>query len=316
MRKYTNWILVSCFCLLLILLISLWVANERNYSAIKEAQNMEQVRIRKIKSHDLFHLERLKKTDSTFVINITDLEEANERFEELFLFVDNNTNRAESLINKDLDRMNLYMAIGIGFIGIIGIFVPILVNLISVQDLKDKLNEVPEKQDIDDALKNSKKALEKSETVNQLSEDIDTLNTDYNKTVPHVTSLIVQGAISRFFNMSPLVLTRMSRKKDRSYFTALLQTVKNAFDSCLNDDKHNISSSEYLKDTIRDFASYIISPQMHTVYFEQEEFTLFTKLSENLISLSKSTVENENTNISKVTVSIDEIIKKIDSRKN
>jgi hypothetical protein len=315
MNKNINLILGIGFATLLILLICLWLVNASNYSEFVETQRIENIRIKKIKSHDLYTLERIKKTDSTFVVNIADLEDANERFEELFLYVDNNTNRAESLINKDLDRMNLYMGIGIGFIGIIGIFVPILINIISVQDLREKLNEMPAIKDINEALENSNKALVQSETVNQLSQDIESLNSDYNEKVPHVTSFILQNAIGRFFNMSPLVMTRMARQNDKNYFIGLLLTVKNAFKTCAEDDKHKIFDNQFLKDTIRDFAEYITSPVMHTVNFSQNEIELFFQLAEDLVELSSSSsFEEEDSRVGTVNNSIENIIDAIQAR--
>jgi hypothetical protein len=292
-NKTYNWLIIIAIILPLFLFIFQWNKFENSLNVFKRQQEKDFKSIEEIQSKSLIQFRQLKKKDSTVVIKIDELQKINERYDQLFKFVNNNTNRAESLIDKDLDRLNLYLAIGIGFIGILGVFVPIVVNLMSVQDLRDKLNEIPEKVKIDEALKNATEAIEKAKNLEDLELKISTLSGNYNKAVPIISTLILQNSIGRFFNITPYILTQLSRQNDRTYFIDLLNSIKSGFEYCDRDKDHTFQNNDFLKSTIKDFRIYITSAKFQTTAFNESIVTKFGELSELLRLLVNAGPQDE-----------------------
>jgi hypothetical protein len=309
---YTSYIALAFVSLLLLLFIFFWVSLEKDIRSLKYDNGKELNQIEKIRTNLLIDLKTKLAGDSTIVIQIDDIEKINERYDDLYLYVRENTNRAESLINKDLDRLSLYMAIGIGFVGILGIFVPILVNIMSVQDLRDKLKDAGTKEEINKVSKKAEEAIEKTAKIEGVLQSIEKLNNGYNKTVPAVTTLIIQAAIGRFFNITPTMMTQLARGNQRDYFIEILDTIKVAFQSWDNNDAHNIIDDQVLQSTIRDFSLYIGNLRFQTSSFSKEVFIKFQDLNVSLEKLINSSAENEsmaNKSVQKAIDNINEALK-------
>lgn len=309
---YSAYISLAGVSLLLFLFMFFWVYLEKDIHSLKYDNNKELNRIEKIRTNLLVDLKTKHAGDSTIVIQIDDIEKINQRYDDLYLYVKDNTDRAESLINKDLDRLNLYMTIGIGFVGILGIFVPVLVNIMTVQDLRDKLKNVATKKEIKIVSIKAEEAIEKSGKIEEVIENIESLKEGYKQTVPAVITLIIQAAIGRFFNITPTMMTQLARGKQREYFIEILDSIKTAFQSWDNADDHNIKDNEVLQSTIKDFSIYIGNLRFQTSSFSKEVFKKFEELNVALEELIRANKENEseaNVKVQKAIESINEALK-------
>lgn len=305
---YSSYIALAGVVSLLFLFMFYWVSLEKDIHNLKDDNEKELKRIEKLRTNLLIELNEKQVGDTTIVIRINDIEEINERYDELFLYVRDNTNRAESLINKDLDRLSLYMAMGIGFVGILGIFVPILVNVISVQDLRDKLNKIPNKKRLDQIEIKATNALEKAGKINDIEAGIVKLEEGYQKAIPGVTTLVLQTAIGRFFNVSPYLLTKLARSTEREYFIQVLETIRDGFNYCDISPEHSIVSDEFLKSTITDFRMAITNARFQTTFFNKTVNIKFDELNIKLKELNKSSKANESDINKEIRDKIDEII--------
>lgn len=295
--------------LLLVLFSAQWISLSNNLQDYKEEKDIELSNIKKIREDALINIENTKINDTTVVVKIEDIQVINERYDELFEYVKNNTNRAESLIDKDLDRLSLYLAIGIGFIGVLGVFVPILINLMSVHDLRDKLNNTPNKNELNDISIQANNAMEKVKKLEGLDGKIEDLTDWYKESAPAITSLILQNAIGRFFNISPFLITRLTRNKEKVYFIELLKTIKDGFKKCDDDQNHSIESSQFLKDTIKDFRIFITNKSFHSSMFNENVVEKIEELSQLLKNLIESSSDTESEINKAVREKLNEIIK-------
>lgn len=304
---YSSYIALAGVSFLLFLFMFYWISLEKDIRSLKYDNGKELNRIELLRTKLLTDLNEKKLTDSTIIVQIEDIEKINERYDNLYLYVRDNTNRAESLINKDLDRLSLYMAIGIGFVGILGIFVPILVNIMTIQDLRDKLKDAATKEEINEVSKRADEAIEKSSEIKGVIQRIEELNRGYSQTVPAVTTLIIQAAIGRFFNITPTMMTQLARGNQRVYFIEILDSIKIAFQSWDNNDAHNIIDDKVLQSTIRDFSLYVGNLRFQTSYFSKDIFIKLQELNEALEELLKASAENESIANKKVQNAIDNI---------
>lgn len=296
-----NVLLVFLGLLMVLLLSAQWFHLNKNIRAYKTQQDEELRHIQKLKGGVLMNLSQIKEGDSVVEIEITDIEEINNKFDYLVDYVDSNTNRAESIIDKDLDRLNLIITVGIGLLGLLGVFVPLAVNVISAQDLRSTIDDIQLK--IEDHKKFQK----------EFSEGMLKLTEDYNKAVPEITTLILQNAIGRFFNISPLIITRLSRNEDRDYFIELLDSIKLAFLHCDGDTNHVISKNGFLKSTIKDFRRFILNEKFNSVNFSITIVEKFRELSQLLGVLSEANEVEQGEAHIQVRHKIDEIIEELKS---
>jgi len=283
--------------ILLLLIIALfcwqWYCLDRKISDYKTEKEIQNKRFFKTKDFEFINLDSLEKNGQKVILTKRDIYRINENIKSLSEIVYQESNRAESIIDKDLDRLNLYMAIGIGFIAILGVFTPILVNILSVEDLREKMKEMPSADEIGKLSKDVKTALNKSTEIAGISESFDNLKNKTDKALPSISTLILQNAIGRFFNISPYILTNLNRKKDRQYFTDLLEYIRKGFDNCKNDKEHFISKDDFLKATIKDFCTYIKDPKSHSSAFTREISTEFYHIYNVLKELLACTDEKE-----------------------
>lgn len=293
---------------LVLIFVIFWFKMERNFRDFKIHQSTEMKKIEELKSESLINIEKIRLTDTTLVVKIEDIQTINERYDNIYNYIKDNNNRAESLINKDLDRLNLYMAIGIGFVGILGVFVPLLVNVISVQDLRDKLNNIPNKKRLKDIENKANNALQKADKIDTIEEGINKLEAGYNKAIPGVTTLILQTAIGRFFNVSPYLLTKLARSTERNYFIQVLETIRDGFNHCDISPEHSIVSDEFLKSTIKDFRMAIMNSRFQTTFFNKAVNIKFDELNIKLKELIEANKEDESRINKEIRDKIDDII--------
>ncbi len=305
---FTSKIALLFIAFLVFIFAIFWVKMEGNFREFKIHQKSEMKKIEELKAATLINIEKFRLTDTTVTIKIEDIQVINERYDNIYNYVKDNNNRAESLINKDLDRLNLYMAIGIGFVGILGVFVPLLVNVISVQDLRDKLNKIPNKKRLDKIEIKVTNALEKADKINDIEAGIVKLEEGYQKAIPGVTTLVLQTAIGRFFNVSPYLLTKLARSTEREYFIQVLETIRDGFNHCDISPDHSIVSDEFLKSTIKDFRMAITNARFQTTFFNKTVNIKFAELNIKLKELIEASKANESSINKEIRDKIDEII--------
>jgi ElaB/YqjD/DUF883 family membrane-anchored ribosome-binding protein len=196
------------------------------------------------------------------------------------------------------------MAVGIGFMTLFGIFIPILVNLLSVNDLKEKLKELTS---------NTEKALAKSESIDTIKENLENIKIDINKINPEISTITLQIAINRLFNLSPSAIAKISRKGDFSLYANLFENIKQELQKCNSNQNHTIISSTSIRDTLNDFSEMLVNEktQFNTFLDSRKILDNYTNLSASLKQLSNSTIENENDNYQTVCSQIENLIKQI-----
>lgn len=280
-----------------------WWQSTNNLNSYKVEKDRQYNHLVKIKTN-LIDVDKIQQKDSLMLLNKESIIEINNNLNLLAEEIFNERNRAESIIDKDIDRLNLYMAVGIGFMSLFGIFIPILVNLLSVNDLKEKLKELTS---------NTEKALAKSESIDTIKENLDNIKIDINKINPEISTITLQIAINRLFNLSPSAITKISRNGDFSLYSSLFENIKQELIKCNSNQDHKINSSISFRDTLNDFSEMLVNEKtlFNTFLDSRKILDNYTNLSASLKQLSNSTIENENDNYQTVCSQIENLIKQI-----
>lgn len=299
------------FCFICLFTLFWWKSTENLYSykVEKDKQYNHLIRIKT----NLIDVDKIQQKDSLMLLNREALIEINNNLNLLAEEIFNERNRAESIIDKDIDRLNLYMAVGIGFMTLFGIFVPILVNLLSVNDLREKLKEMPPKETIDSLISNTKIALEKSEAIDNVKETLNNIQVDLSKLNPEISTITLQIAINRLFNLSPSAITKIFRNGDFTLYSSLFENIKQELNKCNLNQEHKIHSSTSFRDTLNDFSEMLVNEktQFNTFLNSRKILDNYTNLSASLKQLSNSTIENETENYQKVCSQIENLIEQI-----
>lgn len=290
------------FCFVCLFTFFWWQSTD-NLNSYKVEKDKQYNHLVKIKTN-LIDVDKIQQKDSLIVLDKEAIIEINNNLNLLAEEIFNERNRAESIIDKDIDRLNLYMAVGIGFMTLFGIFIPILVNLLSVNDLKEKLKELTS---------NTEKALAKSESIDTIKENLENIKIDINKINPEISTITLQIAINRLFNLSPSAIAKISRKGDFSLYANLFENIKQELQKCNSNQNHTIISSTSIRDTLNDFSEMLVNEktQFNTFLDNRKILDNYTNLSASLKQLSNSTIENENDNYQTVCSQIENLIKQI-----
>lgn len=310
LKNIGKWFLI----LFTILSIIQWCFVNNQLSSIKEQNRQKLDTLIKLNSNDELKFSKTK--EGKYFIEAEELVKVNNKIKSLSKEVYSETHRAESIIDKDLDRLNLYMAIGIGFMTLLGIFVPVLVNIISVQDLKEKQNNLEfmhntlklktenlDSDELKEAIENAKKAKDNSG-------EIEKLLSISNQILPKISTLSLQISINRFFNMNANYLQEFALRGNYDRYNNLLNIIKDELIKCKDDDLHKIYADQSLKDTISDFSRILFDERfVFATYITIPEISdKFIELSLSLNELALSTQENEAENYNKVIFKIEELI--------
>ncbi|UKT65459.1 hypothetical protein [Pedobacter mucosus] len=290
-----------------------WRCLYNNIELVKESNKKNFESFLQTKKSKPFNLDLKKINGKQLLIDSKEIDKINTHIDLLTDQVYKESNRAESIMDKDFDRLNLYMALGIGFMTLFGIFIPLIVNVLIVNDLRDKIKEMPSASVIDLLTLNTNKALESSEKVEKLSEDIDELVKKTADVYPKISTLSFQIAINRLFNVSPTAITKILRKRDFTLFKNLFQNVKNELEKCQNDVDHKIHDNESLKQTISDFAVMLKDEKykFSSVLNSRNLVIKLDSLSTILVKLSLSNESNEIGNCLDTIEILDKVILEI-----
>lgn len=267
-------------------------------SSIKEQNRIKLDSLTKLNSVE--DIKFCKTKDDKYFIEANELMKFDDKLKSLSKEVYNETHRAESIIDKDLDRLNLYMTIGIGFMTLLGIFVPILVNIISVQDLKEK------QLSFNDKLSDFELRIDKLPKEEELNLAIE----NSNKVSSKISTLSLQISINRFFNMNANYLQEFAFNGNFDRYVNLLNLIILELNKCKEDTSHNIYEDDSLKDTISDFSKILYDERFIFATYIQNPVIpeKFVEIAESLRNLSNSIADNENENYDKATTLINELI--------
>lgn len=303
------------FCLLIILLFcTQWylTSKELEEYKIEKTNQLKKVHTKT----NLIDIDRLEKSKKNIVIKKEDLEEINSNINHLAEEVYSEQNKATTIIDKDIDRINLYMAIGIGFIAIIGIFIPLVINYLGHDDLKEKIKELQEEtkklqdktkklnsEELDKAILNANEALSKSAAIDGIKDNLD-------EVIPKVSTISLQIALNRINNMTSIAIKNIRLHKNYTLFNELFNHLKEELNKCNDDKNHSISENKPLIETLKDFVQMFNDEKIRFVSILNKkgldiEFHNLTLGLEKLIDSKK---EEEEKIYKEITSTIDKIL--------
>jgi len=121
--------------------------------------------------------------------------------------------RTKEEVNRDIDRLNTWVTIWIGFIGLIGIFIPIILNI----DVSKNISE---------AIKSAKIAKEKSEEANNKANEAISIIASKQESIDKIEN--IESKVSDVEALSNDAISKAEKAKEKS-MTAIQETklVKN-----------------------------------------------------------------------------------------
>jgi hypothetical protein len=154
---------------------------------------------------------------------------------------------------------------------------------------------MPEKNVVNDAIEKSNNLLEKTK-------QIDEIKTKTDDVLPKISTISLQIAINRLFNVSTIAVRKLI-KGDNSMYLSLFEQIKDELIKCKEDDLHKINGHSSLKQTLKDFSEMLQVEQFRfsTILQKRKLDVQFSNLANNLntlvISESYNEIENYETTI-------------------
>jgi hypothetical protein len=303
--------LLIVFILLFLSLFGIqWYSLCNNLKEYKVEKN-NQLKILANTKTNLIDVSKLEKSKNLIIIKKEDLVQINENINRLAEEIYNEKNKATTIIDKDIDRLNLYMAIGIGFISIIGIFVPVITNFLSHDDLKEKIKilqedtKILDSEKLEKAIKNANEALSKSAAIDGIKDNLDDV-------IPKVSTISLQIALNRVNNMTATAIKNIRLHKNPKLFNELFNHLKDELKKCKDDDNHSISENKPLIEALNDFVQIFNDEKIRFVsILNKKGLDLeFDNLSLGLQKLIKSKKEDEEKIYEEINSTIDKILVK------
>lgn len=301
--------LLIVFILLFLSLFGIqWYSLCNNLKEYKVEKN-SQLKILANTKTNLIDVSKLEKSKKLIIIKKEDLVQINENINRLAEEIYNEKNKATTIIDKDIDRLNLYMAIGIGFISIIGIFVPVITNFLSHDDLKEKIKILQEdtknldSEELGKAIKNANEALSKSAAIDGIKDNLDDV-------IPKVSTISLQIALNRINNMTATAIKNIRLHKNPKLFNELFNHLKDELKKCKDDDNHSISQNKPLIEALNDFVQIFNDEKIRFVSILNKKGLVleFDNLSLELQKLIKSKKEDEEKIYEEINSTIDKIL--------
>lgn len=326
-NKLIKCILIIFLIIFSVLFVTQWITLHNNIKDLKKNTEIDNLSFKNVKTN-LIDISTLKSDSLNVTLAKEDVEKINSNLNALTSEIYNERNRAESIIDKDIDRLNLYMALGIGFIAILGVFVPILVNILTNDDLKRKQEVLTNdlkltKDEISNTKKESNSIKDKVDRIDikaidsavEKSKEIDNLKEKTDEVLPKLSIITLQIAIHRLFNISSLALSKIAKDpKDTSLFIELFEDVKNSIQYC-KADSLIIEETKILKQTLMDCKELMTE--------EDYKFTTFGKsrnlygelktLSDHFVELSNCKKDEQEVKYNQLNSSFENFINKLKS---
>lgn len=174
------WLSIFLIAISVIYILSLYKINEKceqQYNFNKEIRN-ESIQVK----NPLFEI-KPDTANKKFYLNEKDISELNNHIEYLTKKLETEVDRNQRNAEYNIDRLNLFLALGIGFLALIGGLLPLAVNFISKHDIESKLKDI------------EKRAKESEDTVKNAE-----------KKMPTVDLLILQSSVAKFTSTETLRL--------------------------------------------------------------------------------------------------------------
>ena len=111
-NKLIKCILIIFLIIFSILFVTQWIILNNNIKDLKKKVEIDNLSFKNVKTN-LIDISTLKSDSLNFTLAKEDVEIINSNLNALTSEIYNERNRAESIIDKDIDRLNLYMALGI-----------------------------------------------------------------------------------------------------------------------------------------------------------------------------------------------------------
>jgi len=256
----------------------------------------------------------------SYHLNKKELHEIKDHINYLSQEVDRACEYANNTLERDIDRLNTFMAFGVGFFALFGIFAPFMMNLLFKTEIQKDI-EIYKNQSTQ-AISDSKEAKKIADKVKPIiepankiiddfpaiSKDFRSLEADFNKKVPNVSLLIMQNQIARLYNVSKIAISiRLNRN---TFFVELFQNIHNSF----SDYKPYLNNgfSEHFKNTIGDFHDNLKSNKIRYYIFEKKDQVLVDEFCDSLIALFQSkeeSIEQKMDNVLKKLQNLIEVLK-------
>ena len=167
-----------------------------------------------------------------------DISKLNNHIEYLTVKLETEVDRNQRNAEFNIDRLNLFLALGIGFLALIGGLLPLAVNFISKHDIESKLKDIENRAKVSE------------ETVK-----------DAEKKMPIIDMLILQNAVAKITSEDAwkLFANRNKPEKIALYFENIRLALMAFNDNSHSFEDYNIGNITYFKNTISELKGALLS---------------------------------------------------------
>jgi hypothetical protein len=237
----SKWLSFFLIAISVFYIISLYKINEKceqQYNFNKEIKN-ESTQVKN-------PLTEIKPdtANKKFYLNEKDILELNNHIEYLTKNLETEVDRNQRNTEYNIDRLNLFMALGIGFLALIGGLLPVAVNFISKHDIDSKIKSIEDK----------------------LNESSATLKASEDK-MPIIDMLILQNAVAKITSEDAWILftSRNKPEKITLYFENIRLALEAFNDNSHSFEEYNIGNLSYFKNTISELKGALLSGPIRNI---------------------------------------------------
>lgn len=203
-NKHVNYLIIFLITLLVIFLglqIHFYCKLSKSLSETNRQALEKMDSIVSMHANVEYKMKPKKWNESRFALDSADLENITSHIRLLIAENQKESYRAESIIDKDIDRLTLYMSITMAVMTLFGIFIPILVNIITTLDTRS---------------------------------DLETLKQKYEHSGVEVARLELQNSVFRLMNIGTLSLLEFTKDEQKAYMIKQFNTIIEGFDEHSN----------------------------------------------------------------------------------
>jgi len=306
----SRWILIGIVATFAVIMIAMfcyqWVRLEDNLARIRHelAFRLDSLSEKKKVTPLVIDIKPLPTDKKLMTIDAKEVQKINAHIDALTAEVRSEALRAESIIEKDLDRLNLFMTVGIGFMAMLGVFVPLFANIVSGQDLRDQTTELRRQQTRMGANVNRAQI-----RMNQVTQSIQEIDNRTNMTHLRLCNVSLQHAVGRFYNVGNVTMLHAVGDR-RTYMEELFANLKRALTACQTEQGHQIAGDFHFAQSVSDLQRLFNSNvAVHTVFPTRGMAQQMRVMETSLENLKNSTPVNETANYEMVFRSIDAVIR-------
>jgi hypothetical protein len=184
-----------------------------------------------------------------FYLDERDIAELNNHIDYLTLKLDTEVDRNQRNTEYNIDRLNLFMALGIGFLSLIGGLLPIAVNFISKHDIESRIKGIEDELNINTGI------LKASE-----------------EKIPIMDLLIFQIAVAKITSEDAWMLfaNRSNSEKIILYFENIRLALESFNDNSQSFEGYNDSNLSYFKNIISELQGALLSGPIRNMNGKKE----------------------------------------------